>query len=276
MSAPLGWPLAHPLLLAAGHDRSGERAATLLAAGFAAVEFGSVGPRPSGRQPGAAALAAHLRVLPRQRAAIGINLGLDADAPCPADDWPAGLHACLDAADYLAFNLSADTARPWLAPAATPLLARVLRELGRQRDARAAAGGRRVALALKLPLAAGIPPLAGLAARAGFDALIAVLPGEAGAAARGMAALRAALHLPGGQSRVLAPAPALIAVGGVRCAADVVALLAAGACAVQVHTAYAERGAACVGELLAGALADTLAPRPLPAGAETTLTSWLA
>lgn len=248
--APAGRHLDNPLLLAAGIDRDGQRAAELLALGFGGVEFGTVGIVPvSGRHAGAAALAQRLAPFAarRQRPALGINLGLAADAP-DADDWLAGVPLCAPAADFLTLNLSAESAAAWRAPASAPRLWRALCGAREVRDAWAAAHGRRPTLVLKLPLDASFPPLAGLAARAGVDALLVVLPVRGalseGADAGAFARARAGLAADCGRL------PELLAVGGIRRAADVAALLAAGAFAVQVHGAFAEQGGGCVDDLL--------------------------
>lgn len=261
---PAGRTFANPLCLAAGHDRSGERAAELFAAGFGGVEFGSVAAFPDPGQADAGALAARLAPFAgrRQRPLIGINLCLAASRLRPAEDWLAGLRICAPAADYLAFNLSAEAARPLLADDAAPLLRQSFAALGAARDALASAAGRRPGLALKLPLMSPLPAAARLAAEAGFDALIAVLPGGADAP-RLLHALRAALAAEAGR------APSLIAVGGIRCAADVARALAGGACAVQVHAAFAERGAACVGDLLGDAACTSSPVRRCAASAFT-------
>lgn len=247
--------------LAGGIDKDGSRAAELLALGFAGVEFGTVAPldqsSPASDQPTVEALVARLAALdPRHRGdtAIGIGLGMRSggDARNLAADWLAGLHAAYGVADYLSFNLSARACRPLLAETNGALLAQAIAGVAERRAHRVARGGRRVALALKLPLGPDpwrIPAAAALAAEAGFDALIAVLPDDGArlACLRELAGeLREKTH---GKMRSRI---ALLAVGGLRTAADVRAALAAGADGVQVHSAFAECGAACLPPLLAG------------------------
>lgn len=242
-----GRALANPVMLAAGHDRDGARAEELLAVGFGAVEFGSVCPAPvPGRHDGAAALAARLRLLRRERAfdcAIGINLGARPGAAPQelAREWLAGWDACRDAADYLAFNLSAEDMQPLLAPWHGALLRQAFLALALARDELALARGLQVAVAVKLTLGAEGPlPLAAeLAAETGLDAVIAVLPEGAARFQR----LREAAACLDGRC-------ALVAVGGLRRAADVALARAAGAAAVQVYSAYAEQGAGCLKALL--------------------------
>lgn len=236
--------------LAGGIDKDGRRAAELLALGFASVEFGTVAPLARVPEPpGVAALVARLAALGSRRTgqtAIGIGLGMNSGSALSdlAADWLAGLRAAYGVADYLSFNLSARACRPLLAPENLPLVARAISAVAGERTRLAAASGRRVALALKLPLAAQVrrsPAAAAVAAEAGFDALIAVLPDGA-----------ARLSSLGELAGTLRGKITLLAVGGLRTAADVRAALAAGADGVQVHRAFAELGAACLPPLLAG------------------------
>lgn len=230
------WWQARPGL-AGGIDNDGSRAAELLAAGFDSVEFGTaIAPTSAGQPGGVAALAARLSALPAQAAAIGIGIG--APAGCPpqalAEAWLAGLEQAWGAADYLSFNLSARHWRPLLCAEHRPQLLRAVGAVG------AAAGGRRSApgLTLKLPLAAADAlTLAEAAAEAGFDAITAVLPDGPQRLAR----LRLLVaHLRG--------KAALLAVGGIRDGAGLRAVLAAGASGAQIHTAFAQSGAACLAD----------------------------
>ncbi|GLU34036.1 hypothetical protein WKR88_22810 [Trinickia caryophylli] len=233
--------------LAGGIDKDGSRAAELLATGFHSVEFGTVachGER--GGHPDVLALAARLLALaPSERgsARIGIGIGMRAEAGpgiLPAD-WVRGLHEGWAAADYLSFNLSARRYRDLLDARYAPLLLRAFATVVAARDERARADGRRVAAALKIPLGNDDSfPLttAEAAADAGFDAVIAVLPEGAGRIER--------LRL---LTRRLRGKAAVVAVGGIRTAGDVVAVHKAGAQGAQVHTAYSELGARCFSTL---------------------------
>lgn len=240
--------------LAGGVDRDGSRAESLLACGFAGVEFGTVAPLPgAGGQPGVAALVRRLTSVLAQpdRARIGIGLGLGAGAPPSAlgAHWVAGLHAAWPVADYLCFNLSAAAYRPLLRSEHNDLIADALATLAAERARLIASGGRRVAFALKLPL--GGPWLSGAARgalAAGFDALVTVLPDH-----------EARLDWLQDWAGAIDGSAALIAVGGMRSEADVRAALRAGAHGIQVHRAFVEHGAACLAPLLAG----LAAPSPL-------------
>lgn len=234
--------------LAGGIDKDGSRAVELLALGFCSVEFGTVTPRPEpGCNPGVAALAARLSALgPRQPGAtrIGIGIGMGASAPAAAlpAEWLCGLRDAWGAADYLSFNLSARSYRPLLAAACLPLLLSAFKAVVTERQNRTVAGCRHMALALKLPLglADAFPlTLAEAAADAGFETVTAVLP-EGAARLDRLHTLASRL---GGKAT-------LIAVGGIRSAADIRAALAAGADGVQIHTAFAQLGAACLAALL--------------------------
>lgn len=243
--APGGRTLSNPLLLAAGIDRSGAQAAHLLSLGFGGVEFGTVTPHEvPHRTPAARTLAYHLAPLATQaaRPLLGANLGLMPGAPQPLRDWVEGVRICAPVADYLVLNLSAETARPLLDTAAHPALWQAVTTALQARDDYSAIAGRKPALALKLPLDADRPTSAELAAAAGIDALVCVLsdPSALSSLSRLHDALRARYPHP----------PALLAVGGLRRAADVQAALAAGAVAVQVHSAYIGLGPACVDALL--------------------------
>ncbi|KIF80489.1 nitronate monooxygenase [Noviherbaspirillum autotrophicum] len=231
--------------LAGGIDKDGSRAAELLAAGFDSVEFGTVTPQPEpGINPGVAALAARLAALAAStdtRIGIGIGMGDGIEPAALAAEWVCGLRAAWDAADYLSFNLSARRYRPLLSAEHLPLLRRAMEAVAAERQRRTKESGRHVALTLKLPLGSGdLLPLilAEAAADAGFDAVTAVLPEHAERLAR----LR---HL---AARLRGKA-ALVAVGGIRDAGDIAAALACGASGVQVHTAFAQRGAACLASL---------------------------
>jgi len=225
--------------LAGGIDKDGSRAAELLAHGFGSVEVGSVMPAE------AATVAARLTASAARRCgALGVGLGLPAELP--EDElsaaWLAGLTALWPVADYLSFNLSAAANRRFLLPEHRSRLAQACRAVVGQRDAQAAASGSYLPLALKLPLGdsgESLPTAAVIAALAGFDLLTVVLPDGAGRFSQ-LAELTSQL---GGSL-------ALVAVGGIRNAADVAAARRAGAAGVQVHRLFVEQGAGCLESLL--------------------------
>lgn len=233
--------------LAGGIDRDGSRATSLLACGFAGVEFGTAAPLPGpGGQPGVAALVRRLATvvgLPG-RARIGIGLGMNGDVPLDAlgAQWLAGMRAAWPVADYLCFNLSAAAYRPLLQPEHAALVGAALATVAGERARLTAVTGRYVGFALKLPLdAPQVSAPAQGALTAGFDALVAVLPDHA-----------ARLEWLHEWAHAIDGGAALVAVGGMRSAADVRAALRAGADGIQVHRAFVEQGAACLAPLLAG------------------------
>lgn len=236
--------------LAGGIDKDGGNAAALLASGFGSVEFGTVTAQPApGHNPGVAALVEKLAALDgtqRCGTKIGVSLGAGSDAApsALAAEWLAGMDAAWPVADYLCFNLSARAYRPLLTAQHTGLLTDAIATILRQRARLGEQSGRRVAVALKLPLGVAdghwpgtLQAIAGM----GLDAMIAVLP-------EGDERLRAL----SGLASLARGETMLLAVGGVRTAEDVRAVLAAGAQGIQVHSAFVERGIDCLPPLLAG------------------------
>lgn len=239
-----GLPLAHPLGLAAGYDRDGTRIDAIVAAGFAFAEFGTVTLRPeAGHNGGADVLAAALGAA-RARGdlagmRVGVSLGANFDTPevRVAGDWIEALERVAPVADYVAVNLSAPYYRHLVAPRWGTPLRRSLERL-----ATAAPTG--LPLLLKLPLGVedlDVAPLADDAARLGLAGIIASLASKAQwPAEEYLSELRSRL------GRLT-----LVAVGGVRTAAEARARLAVGADALQIYTAFAESGAGAVQELYA-------------------------
>lgn len=261
MSAAFAW--LHRPGLAGGIDKTGETAGELLAMGFGSVEFGSVTVAPlAGSNPGLAALIARLAILGRDglaapagsaavnrkkrpKSAIGIGLGLPPELPAEglADQWLEALHRLAEGpavADYLSLNLSAAANRRFLGEALRDELLAGLRAVAGFRRHRPAGGQPR--LAVKLPVAA-VPGLWPALRQAGVEQLTVVLPdgGE------GLAGLRPACQL------LAADGGRVVAVGGIRSAADYRAALAAGASGVQVHRLFVAEGAATVARLVVAA-----------------------
>lgn len=227
--------------LAGGFDYDGLRAQELAASGFAAIEFGSVAAHalPGGGEA-IATLAMRLAALRREVAAlpaIGIGIGNrpGGSAEQLADDWRTGLAVAAPVADYVSFNLSARERRHLLDAAALPQLERAFAAVVACADC---GDGVRPAVAVKLPLGpvgAPLPGAALAAVAAGVDGLIAVMPDDPGRFER-LARF----------AEQVGDAAAIVAVGGIRDGADVAVALAAGACGVQVHRAFAEHGAQCL------------------------------
>lgn len=236
--------------LAGGIDKDGSQASALLSSGFGSVEFGTVTPFPEpGHNPGVVALMARLSNLDRRSskgARIGVSLGagIGASPTALAVEWLAGMHAAWAVADYLCFNLSARAYRPLLDARHAALLIDAIDTVVRERERLAIKTGRRLAVALKLPLGEmgeqRRERLTAIAA-SGLDALVAVLPEDG----ERLAALHEAVSECQGKALV-------IAVGGIRTAEDVRAVLGAGAAGIQVHRAFAEHGVGCLPPLLQG------------------------
>ena len=123
--AGLHWP--NPVGLAAGFDKDGVAVRGAFAAGFGAVEVGTLTPRPQAGNPrprlfrlaedgavvnrmgfnngGQAAALARLERA-RRRGPLGVNIGANKDSPDRIADYAAGAAAMAHVADYLAINIS--------------------------------------------------------------------------------------------------------------------------------------------------------------------------
>lgn len=231
--------------LAGGIDKDGRRAAELLGCGFGSVEFGSVTAQPlPGQNGGIVALATTLGALSPAtgRSAIGIGLGLppEVEAERIPHEWAAGFGVAALVADYISLNLSARANRRFLDPVHRPMLAAAFAGVSHLRDA-IRAGGRDVWLAVKLPVNhAETCDVAKVALNGGIDQLTVVLPDE-GPRWERFSELVESL---GGQG-------CLVAVGGIRNAAEAAAARASGALGVQVHRLFVEQGAQCLRTLSA-------------------------
>ncbi len=235
--------------LAGGIDKDGSRAAELLGLGFGSVEFGSVTVHPvAGFNHGITMLLTRLSSVDRaayKRSAIGIGLGQppEATAETLADEWQAGLTAAWPVADYVSLNLSAKANQRFLAAAHRSSLLTALRAVAACRD-RLAETGRRVQLAVKIPLAEAAGLLETLT-ESGFSQLTVVRPDHA----VGFGDLADLDKLTNSARLTDGGRPAIVVVGGIRTAADVAAAYAAGANGVQVHRLFIEHGAACLARL---------------------------
>ena len=275
----LGRSFTNPIGLAAGFDKDAVAVRGLRRLGFGLVETGTATPLAQAGNPsprvfrleedravinryglnnrGLAAYVARLAALPRRGAAVGANVGINKDGADPERDYPALVAAVAPHADYVVLNVSSPN---------TP----GLRDL--QGEARLAAllGAVRAAVPHRPPLLVKIAPDLGdgaleaiieTAVAGGVQGLIvsnttvARPPGlrgrhagEAGGLsgpplrAPSTALLARAHRLAGGRL-------ALIGCGGVSSGADVLEKLLAGACLVQLYTAFSYEGPALVGRL---------------------------
>ncbi len=127
-----GLDFANPLGFAAGFDKTGEAADSLLAMGLGSVEIGTVTPRPQPGNPfprlfrlpsaqalinrngftndGLEAVGAKLRArldrADRQPGVIGVNIGINKDCTDPLAEFEAGLQGFASLVDYLVINVS--------------------------------------------------------------------------------------------------------------------------------------------------------------------------
>jgi dihydroorotate dehydrogenase len=227
--------------LAAGYDRDGSLLGRFRACGFGFIELGTVTPLPvPEHNPGVQALARTIRASglldtpSAHRGVIGINLGMQPGAH-PREAWRdyvAGLKAAWGSADYFALNLTSPSTR--LANGELQL-GRMLSRVRDAHEALASASRRYAPLLIKLAVAADRPQslrTAALARQLDYDGLIVLAEDDAGTAVSTLECL----------TDMFADDLALIAVGGIRTAADARARYAAGASLVQIHRAVTEGG----------------------------------
>jgi dihydroorotate dehydrogenase len=281
-----GLRFAHPVMLAAGFDKDADAVAGLFAAGFSAVEVGTVTPRPQPGNPaprlfripearalinrmgfnnhGAEAMAARLRALGDRPGPVGVNLGKNKDTPLEraVEDYLAGVDALGALADYVVVNASSPNT-PGLRQLqqSEPLRALLTAVKGRLD---AVAPGKPLFLKIAPDLAPGeVEAAVDVAVEAGIAGLICTNTTLARPGVRGPVAAEA-----GGLSGApLAPLSletlrwaaarargrlALWASGGIFTADDVLERLEAGADLVQVYTAFVYEGPFLVPTLLAG------------------------
>jgi dihydroorotate dehydrogenase len=300
-----GLAFANPLGVAAGFDKNGEVFDALLAWGFAAVEIGTVTPRPQPGNPkprlfrlpregavinrlgfnnqGHAAVARRLARRDPARGVVGVNIGCNKDAADPVADFVAGVDVFAPLADYLTVNVSSPNTpglRDWQAG---ERLARLL-------DAVLAARARGPAVPLFLKLAPDLDDgalatvLAAVAARP-IDGVVyanttttrpTVLHGRHAGEPGGLSGRPLAASSTARLARIraaLGPERTLVGVGGVATAADVRAKLAAGADLVQLYTALVYDGVGLARRLLRGLAGADLPEHTRDGGALQATTS---
>lgn len=224
----MGLHFPNPIGLAAGIDRTGEYAPSLLGSGFGHVEIGTINSE--------AGLATPLR-----RTDNGARLGINIGSLRPGlddlviEDFETRLRQAAPIADYVAANLTAPAMQR---SGNSPGIDQLVRRLSRVRDEISEADGRRLPLLVKLDGGAiGDPiPAAVTAARVhGLDGIVLVSD-----------RLRRIEEI-----RDHMAALTLISVGGIQTAADIRARLAAGASMVQIHRAFADGGKQLLFRMLA-------------------------
>lgn len=280
-----GLSLASPVGLAAGFDKDARALDALLGLGFGFVEAGTVTPRPQAGNPrprlfrleqdGAlinrmgfnnAGLDAFARRLARRKAGgvVGANIGANKDSPDRIADYVLGLARVWPLASYVTVNVSSPNT-----PGLRGLQERGALEelLGRLSEARALAAAAHGGKPLFLKVAPdlddqAVRDIAELAAANAIDALIvanttierpASLRGKHRAEAGGLSGRPLAAHstaLTRSFAQALAGRAAVIGVGGVGSARDVLDKLEAGASAVQLYSAFVYAGPGLVSRLL--------------------------
>lgn len=280
-----GLQFEHPLALAAGLDKDGHAVSGLFALGFAAVEVGTVTPRPQPGNPsprlfrlpeygalinrlgfnnaGAEAAAAHLQQARWRPGPLGINIGKNKTTPLEeaAADYLACVSALAPHADYLVVNASSPNT-PMLRQLQQPeLLAALLGAVRTRMDS--VAPGRPLFLKIAPDLAPeAVDAVVDVALEARASGLIATNTtitrpfahplaseegGLSGRPLRALAAetLRRAARRANGRL-------ALWGVGGVATPEDVYERLRAGASLVQLYTSLIYEGPGLVHRLLQG------------------------
>lgn len=221
-SAPveaMGLHFPNPIGLAAGIDRTGEHAPSLLGSGFGHVEIGTINSETG--------LAAPLRNS-TNGARLGINIGslrLGLDDLVIAD-FEIRLRQAAPFADYVAANLTAPAMQR---SGNSPGVDQLVRRLSEVRDEISEARGRQTPLLVKLDGGAiGDPiPAAVTAVRVyGLDGIVLVSD-----------RLRRIEEISNHMAALT-----LISVGGIQTSADICARLTAGASLVQIHRAFADGG----------------------------------
>ena len=268
-----GLEFAHPIGAAAGMDKDGEAVDALLAIGFASVEVGTVTPRPQPGNPaprvfrlreqaalinrlgfpsaGAAAVARRLGNR-RSRGIVGINLSANRSTPPDRapEDCASALAALAGVADYAVLNVSSPN---------TPGL--------RDLQTRSAIAGILAAMKSARP---GLPILVKLSPDVTDRRLDEALSGIRDGGGAGVVVSNTTTSggrgggLSGPPLRARANALAkkifrragrslpIIGVGGVGTVEDVVERIKAGACLVQLYTAFVYEGPALPGRLARG------------------------
>lgn len=127
-----GREFRNPLGLAAGFDKDAEVIPAMFNMGFGFVEAGTVTPRPQDGNPKprifrdvanksvinrmgfpgrgldyfAANVARYREKYKQSQGILGVNIGINKDAPSPADDYRAGIAQLASLADYITVNVS--------------------------------------------------------------------------------------------------------------------------------------------------------------------------
>jgi len=265
--------------LAAGLDKNAEAITGLFSLGFAAVEIGTVTPRPQPGNPlprlfrippehalinrmgfnndGADAIAARLRELQFRPAAVGANLGKNKDTPLDraADDYVIGAEKLGPLSDYLVVNLSSPNT-PGLRTLQEP---EVLEKL--LTATRRAAGAKPLWLKIAPDLTdEAVDAAVDVAMGCGLDALVATnttlrrpffhpVSGEAGGLSGKPVRQRSTEVVRRAFLRAKGRLP-IVGVGGIFNGADAWEKICAGASLVQLYTGFVYGGPGMVKQVL--------------------------
>jgi dihydroorotate dehydrogenase len=284
-----GREFSNPLGLAAGFDKDAEALASLFAMGFGFVEAGTVTPRPQAGNPkprilrdapnrsvinrmgfpgrGLDVFEANVRRYRRKHGAgaglLGVNIGMNKDAPSPVADYSAGVRRLAPYADYITVNISSPNTAGLRNLQRRDELDRLLEGVMAARDATAEKPPLLVKLAPDLD-AAQRGEIAETALRRRVDGLVisnttvtrpAALAERLQAEKGGLsgrlltdistAAVADFYRLTGG-------ALPIVGVGGISSAVDAYAKIRAGASLVQVYTGLIFEGPRLVKDILSG------------------------
>ena len=281
-----GLDFPNPLGVAAGFDKDARVPDAVLGLGCGFAECGTVTPLPQAGNPqprvfrlvgdaaminrlgfnngGHAAALARLQARAR-RGIVGVNIGANKDAADRTADYVRGLEAFYDVASYFTVNISSPNTpglRDLQAPAALDeLLGRVMAA----RQARVAAGGRRVPVVVKIAPDVAEPDLPAIVARMlqhavdgiavsnttlARQGLVSTDRGEAGGLSgkplfHRATAMLARVHQASG-GRV-----PLIGIGGIHSGETALAKIEAGATLLQLYTGLVFEGPGLIGRIKA-------------------------
>ena len=272
-----------PIGLAAGMDKGKVLVSAWFRMGFGFVEIGTVTPRPQPgnerprlfRLPakealinrmgfnndGAEVVAARLACLGPRPGPVGVNLGRNKATPNEraVDDYLSAFRTLAPRADYVAVNVSSPNTPHLRALQSAGQLGRLVESLAGERNALAAASGRRVPLLVKLSpdeSDGALDAMADAAVAAGADGFIATnttlsregveresRAGEAGGLSGAPLRSRAERTCARLYLRTEGRVP-VVGVGGIATAEDAYRRIRAGASLIQIYTALVYQGPA--------------------------------
>lgn len=225
----MGLAFPNPIGLAAGFDRTGERATSLMASGFGHIEIGTINSSTDYAGP-----ARH----DRASTPLGINIGSSRPGidDRVIEDYALRLSEAAFTGDYAVANLTAPRMNR---NGHTPGVENLVSHLCQTRYDVSRILGRRIPLLIKVDGGPdGTPLPAAIAAAATFDY-------------DGIIVVSDSLQRVREIARHVAPLT-LVSVGGILTSSDVQARLNAGATLVQAHRVFAERGVDQLHHILEG------------------------